>query len=115
MPRRATVVPAYVFVAITLSFLGLVLTTLAWRVSQQQRTSRRVDAETTAFQPNDQKAVNAVRHYASGFETKATACKDGKNDVLDVIVILDATVVDNDQEHKHKAGAGASAFNDSIV
>ena len=115
MPRRAAVVPAYVFVAITLSFLGLVLSTLAWRVSQQQRTSRRVDAETTAFQPNDQKAVNAVRHYASGFETKATACKDGKNDVLDVIVILDATVVDNDQEHKQKAGAGASAFNDSIV
>ena len=103
--------PAYVFVA-TLSFLGLVLATIAWSVSRR-RTSRQVDAETTTFQSGDNKTMNAdsVRHYAAGFETKATAFKDGKNDVLDVIVILDATIVDNDQD-KEKA---VSAFNDAIV
>jgi hypothetical protein len=52
--------------------------------------------------------VNAVRHYAAGFETKATACK---SDVLDVIVVLDATIVDNDQDNQQ----AVTAFNDSIV
>jgi hypothetical protein len=76
--------------------------------SVERRTSWQINVEATTIQPDDQKTVNAVRHYAAGFETKATACK---SDVLDVIVVLDATIVDNDQDKQQ----AVTAFNDSIV
>jgi Tyrosine-protein kinase ephrin type A/B receptor-like len=106
-PRRAAVLPAYVLIA-TLSFLGLVFAAIAWKVCRR-RTSLQEDVETTSFEPEDQKPVDAVRHYPSGYETKATACKGDTNNVLDVIVILDATVVDNDKD-KHQA---VTAVNDT--